>query len=416
MAEDGWTPLSHEILCKSLSLIDKTVEGSGYVFTKLDCSEKELTHLGNKVQDYKHLKYVTLSKNQIEDLAPVSQLPHCLCLVASENKITKDGIKCMTEADLPFCQVMDLSINQLAGVFTFNTLPKLRILDLKENQIASLEGFDGHPNIEILKLEKNQLETLKGLGSLPKLQKLFLSENKLTSLEGLDAETIEELDVSQNQLTTMEFQTPDEVKDDGLRCFAPNIRTLNITANQFAGDDDLPEFSKAASALPVLETILVASNPLCDTFPDPRKEILLVAPGLQKIDEQKVDNEEREACVQLMKVRAVEITKEEKKGLGNQLAELLEQMKGQGEAAEKAAATIEEKQTKNADDIAAEFPPPAPPAEGDDADAEVEKPDPMPKLLKEIEQLKELMAEATTAAKAAGVGLEAEAPPADPDA
>eukprot|EP00746_Dinoflagellata_sp_MGD_P160783 gnl/MRDRNA2_/MRDRNA2_87692_c0_seq1.p1 gnl/MRDRNA2_/MRDRNA2_87692_c0~~gnl/MRDRNA2_/MRDRNA2_87692_c0_seq1.p1 ORF type:complete len:425 (+),score=121.43 gnl/MRDRNA2_/MRDRNA2_87692_c0_seq1:73-1275(+) len=396
MAEDGWTPLSHEILCKSLSLIDKTVEGSGYVFTKLDCSEKELTHLGNKVQEYKHLKYVTLSKNQVEDLEPVSKLPHCLCLVASENKINQDGIKCMVEADLPFCQVVDLSMNQLTGVFSFSALARLRVLDLQENQIASLEGFDGHKNIEILKLQKNQLETLQGLGSLPKLQKLFVSENKLTSLEGLAAETLEELDASQNQLASMDFV-------DG----APNIRTLNITGNQYAGDDDLPEFKKVATTLPILETLLVASNPLCDTFPEPRKEILLVVPGLQKIDDKNVDNEEREACVQLMKVRAEEKAEMEKKLLTDQLEEILEKLP------EEAGTKIREKDAKNKEEILAEFPPPPEPS-GDDADADAEpppKPDPMPKLLREIELQKELLQMASAEAASLGVGLEDAAPP-----
>jgi len=401
MAEDGWTPLSHEILCKSLSLIDKTVEGSGYVFTKLDCSEKDppLTHLGNKVQDYKHLKYVTLSKNQVEDLAPVSKLPHCLCLVASENKITKEGIECMKEADLPWCQVVDLSINALAGVFSFQTLGRLRILDLQENQITSLEGFDGHQNIEVLKLQKNQLETLQGLGPLPKLQKLFVSENKLTTLEGLQAETLEELEASQNQLTSMDFV-------EG----APQITTLNVTGNQFQGDDDLPEFKKLDTALPMLQTLLVASNPFCDTFPEPRKEILLVIPGLLKIDDTKVENEEREACVQLMKVRAEEKAEMEKKGLAAQLADILEKLP------EEAAKKIMERETQGNEEILAAFPPPPEPS-GDDADGgDAEpppKPDPMPKLLKEIELQKELLQMATTEAEAAGVGLEAEAPPED---
>jgi hypothetical protein len=392
MAE-GWTPLSHEILCKSLSLIDKTVEGSGYVFTKLDCSEKELTHLGNKVQDYTHLKYVTLSKNQVEDLEPVSKLPHCLCLVASENKINQDGIKCMVEANLPFCQVVDLSINQLTGVFAFSALARLRILDLQENQIASLEGFDGHQNIEVLKLQKNQLETLEGLGSLPKLQKLFVSENKLTSLKGLEAETLEELDASQNQLTSMDFV-------EG----APSMRTLNVTGNQYSGDDDLPEFLKLATSLPILETLLVASNPLCDTFPEPRKEILLVVPGLQKIDDTKVDDEERKACAQLMKVRAEEKAEMEKKGLVDQLAEILEKLP------EEAATKIMERETAGKDEILAEFPPPPEPDEDADADAEPPpKPDPMPKLLREIELQKELLQMASAEAQASGVALEAEA-------
>jgi len=299
----------------------------------------------------------------------------------------------MLEADLPFCQVVDLSINQLAGVFAFNALARLRVLNLQENQIASLEGFAGHSNIEVLKLQKNQLETLQGLGPLPKMQKLFVSENKLTSLEGLEAQILEELEASQNQLASMDFV-------DG----APNIRTLNVTGNQFAGDDDLPEFKKLDTALPELQTLLVAGNPLCDTFPEPRKEILLVVPGLMKIDDTKVDDEEREACVQLMKVRAEEKAEMEKKGLVDQLAEILEKLP------EEAAQKIMDRETKGKEEILAEFPPPPEPTGDEDDDAEPPpKPDPMPKLLREIELQKELLSMATAEAQAAGVGLEAEA-------
>jgi hypothetical protein len=398
MAEEGWTPLSHDILCKSLSSIDKTVEGSGYVFTKLDCSEKELSHLGNKVQDYKHLKYVTLSKNSIEDLAPVSKLPHCLCLVAKENKITHQGIECMKEADLPWCQVVDLSINALTGVFSFNALGRLRVLDLQENQIASLEGFDGHQNIEILKLQKNQLETLQGLGSMPKLQKLFVSENKLTSLEGLDAASVEEIDASKNQLASMKYA-------EG----APKIVTLNVAENQFQGDDDLPEFQQLGQAVPMLETLLVSGNPLCDTFPYPRKEILLVIPGLLKIDDTKVENQEREECVQLQKVRAEEKCQMELKGLVDQLAEILEKLPP--ELGQK----ILDRETKGKEDILAEFPPPPEPSGDEDGDVEPPpKPDPMPRLLKEIELQKELLQMAAAEAEAAGVGIE-EPPPDEGD-
>lgn len=393
MAEDGWTPLSHEILRTSLSLIDKTVEGSGYVFTKLDCSEKELTHLGNKVQQYTQLKYVTLSKNQVEDLEPVSKLPHCLCMVASENKITQQGIQCMLEADMPFCQVMDLSLNQLAGVVSFGNLSRLRVLDLQENQIASLEGFNGHANLEVLKLQKNKLTNFVGMGSFPKLQKLLASENEIVSLEGLEASILEELDVSQNSLASMDFA-------DG----APNIVTLNVSKNQFAGDDDLPEFKKLDTALPNLQTILVEGNPLCDTFGYPRKEILLVVPNVLKIDDTKVTNEEREETLQLAKVRAEEKAEMEKKGLVDQLADLLEKLP------EEVGGKIMERETKGKEEIDAEFPPPPAPEGDEDADAEPPpKPDPMPKLLKEIALQKELLDMAREEAAKAGVGLEAEA-------
>merc|ERR1719440_82753 len=188
------------------------------------------------------------------------------------------------------------------------------------------------------------------MGSFPKLQKLLASENEIVSLEGLEASILEELDVSQNSLASMDFA-------DG----APNIVTLNVSKNQFAGDDDLPEFKKLDTALPNLQTILVEGNPLCDTFGYPRKEILLVVPNVLKIDDTKVTNEEREETLQLAKVRAEEKAEMEKKGLVDQLADLLEKLP------EEVGGKIMERETKGKEEIDAEFPPPPAPEGDEDA-------------------------------------------------
>lgn len=391
---EGWKPLSHEIICECLSLIERTVAGSGYAFTKLNCSEKELTHLGNKVQAYTNLKYVTLSKNQITALDPVSKLPHVLHLAASENRITKEGIACMLEADLPWCQNLDLSINALSGVVPLSLLGRLRILDLQQNQITTLEGFDGHQNIEVLKLQQNQLESLAGLGNLPKLKKLLLNENKLTSLEGIDAECLEDLDASKNQLASLNFI-------EG----APNLLRVNVSENQLQGDDNIPEIKRLDTVLPSLEEITASSNPMYDTFPEARTEILLVLPRILKIDDTAVEDQERQDAEKLKKVRAQELAEVQKKSLADKIENLKAQLP------EDVQAKLADVETQNAESILAEFPPPPEPSpdeEGaEDAEPkEVEKPDPMPKLMKEIALLEDLLKVAELEAEAAGIGKE----------
>merc|ERR1711985_186456 len=145
----------------------------------------------------------------------------------------------------------------------------------------------------------------------------------------------------------------------------------------------------------------MGGNPLCETFGYPRKEILLVVPNVMKIDDTKVDNEEREETLQLAKVRAEEKAEMEKKGLADQLAEILEKLP------EEAAAKIMERETKGKEEILAEFPPPPEPSGAEDADAEPPpKPDPMPKLLRQIELQKELLDMAREEAIKSGVGIE----------
>lgn len=408
---EGFLPLKHEIICDSLSLIERTVAGSGYAFTKLDCSEKGLTDLGNKIQEYKNLKYVTISKNAITDLAPVSQLPHVLHLAATENKITKEGLECMLSAELPWCQHLDLSANALVGVVSLMALGRLRVLDLQKNEIASLESFDGHQNIEVLKLQENKLESLKGLGTLPKLKKLFVGQNALTSLEGLDAENLEVLDAPGNQLASLNFI-------EG----APALKSLNISGNQLAageGEDQLPEISKLNSKLQYLESINAEGNPMCGTLPDARKEILLVLPRILKIlpanetpdgpDAESVEKKERDEVERLKKIRAEENANALKNALKRQIDDLKDQLP------EDVQATITAQEEADKATVEEEFPPPPEPVEAeegaaeDEAPKEVEKPDPMPKLEREVKLLKALLEMVEKEAEKAGIGKE-EAP------
>lgn len=402
---EGWKPLSHEIICECLSLIERTVAGSGYAFTKLNCSEKELTDLGNKVQAYTNLKYVTVSKNQITSLEPVSKLPHVLQIAANENKITQQGITCMLQADLPWCQHLDLSINALTGVVPLNKLGRLRVLDLQQNQIASLESFDGHENIEVLKLQQNQLQSLEGLGKMEKLKKLFISENQISSLKGLDAENLEDLDASKNELASLDFI-------EG----AANILRLNISDNKLQGDDNMPEISKLDSRLLSLQEITASGNPLYDTYSgtEPKgaqTEILLVLPRIQKIDGEAVADEDREQCEKLKKVRAFENASTKKKQLSDRIEDLKSQL------GEEVQAKLDDLVNVTKEKINGEFPPlpnadDGPPEgfEGteeewaEQCEAVKAEHDPMPKLLKEIALLEEVLAVAQEEADAAGIG------------
>lgn len=284
MAEaEGFVPLSQAILGAGLSEIKPIVGGGGFAFTKLDCSEKELTHLGNKLEDCKHLRHIVLSNNQIADLGAVANLPHVLSLKADSNAIA--SIECFQEAELPWCQRLDLASNQLTQLPSLGALPRLRFLRLEGNQIVSLEAFNGHASLQELELQGNQLTSLKGLGLMEQLRKLNASGNQLASLEGLDAPALTWLDISANQLASLEHIIG-----------VPSLQELAASENQIPGPaepDTLPnEILRLSSETPQLTTLSLAGNPVADL----KSEILVCLPKLQTLDGEAVTEEDREAA------------------------------------------------------------------------------------------------------------------------
>lgn len=292
---EEFVTLTHETLSKCLGNVEKTVDGGGYAFTKLDASGRDLTDLGNKVEQYEHLRHVVVSNNKIVDLTPVSKLPHVISLTASTNAVA--NLDCMKEAVLPWCQILDISVNQLMALSPLLSLERLRVLDLHGNQIASLEAFGGHPEIEYMRLEQNKLTNLEGFGSMPKLKKLNLSENELISLGGLDAPILEDLDLSKNQLALM----------DGI-AGAPAVKTLNASSNKLEGDEEMLELKKLSNAfLPQLQHLLVDGNPMCETFGEGVKlEVLISVPTISIVDGVEVTDEERVEAGNMMKGREQE--------------------------------------------------------------------------------------------------------------
>lgn len=280
MAEDGdFVPLTHAILCECLSQIEQAVGEGGLAFTRLDCSGKELTDLGNKVESYKQLRHVTLSQNRLTDISKVTQLPHLLSLQADQNEVA--SLECMKEASMPWCQKLDLSNNKLTSLASLVSLDRLRFASFKGNQIASLEGFAGHPTLEELELQGNVLTTLVGMGTLASCKRLDLSEcNTLESLEGLDAPCLAYLNLRSNKLAKLEFIGG-----------APALNELDISENQLSAEDPkLPELRRLCTETPKLRKLLLSGNSVGKT------EALVCVPRLTEVDGEEVTLEDREAA------------------------------------------------------------------------------------------------------------------------
>lgn len=278
MAEVDFVPLTHEILSQNLSQIDRAV-GGGFAFTKLDCSNKELTDLGNKVENYTQLRHIILSNNKLNNIDAVTKLPHLLTLQLDNNEVNQ--LEALQEAELPWCQRIDLTVNKLSSVVSLAALGRLRFACFATNEITSLEGFGDHPVLEELQLQENQLTSLKGLGCLKSLRSLVVSSNQLTSLEGLDAPVLKKLDVSKNQLAALEHLDK-----------APACEELDVSENQLSAEDpNLPELKRLAGEK-MLHSLSISGN-----TGDLRIEVVVVPPQIQTIDGEPVTEEDREAAV-----------------------------------------------------------------------------------------------------------------------
>eukprot|EP00933_Yihiella_yeosuensis_P083901 TRINITY_DN98203_c0_g1_i1.p1 TRINITY_DN98203_c0_g1~~TRINITY_DN98203_c0_g1_i1.p1 ORF type:complete len:316 (-),score=91.28 TRINITY_DN98203_c0_g1_i1:215-1162(-) len=279
MAEGDFVPLTHEILSQSLSQIERAAAG-GFAFTRLDCSNKELTDLGNKVEDYAQLRHVILSQNKLNNIEAVTRLPHLLTLQLDNNEV--NSLQCLESASLPWCQRIDLSTNKLASLPSLKALGRLRFACFSGNEITSLEGFGDHPALEELQLQENQLTSFKGLGRLERLKRLVASSNQIATLDGLDAPILTKLELSKNQLVSLEHIGG-----------AANVVELDIGENQLSAEDPkLPELRRLGSECKALTTLTIAGN-----SGDLRIEAVVAMPQLQVIDGEPVSAEDREAAV-----------------------------------------------------------------------------------------------------------------------
>jgi len=329
MAED-WLPLSHAILKDSLKEIDLCVGGGGFAFTKLDCSNKEITDLGNKVDAYKELRHVICSQNKITDLTALMMMPHLLTLQGDENAVV--SLDCVGNSELPWCQRVDLSKNKLTKLPSLLPLPRLRFAKFAENEIVSLEGFGDHPVLEVLELQGNQLTTLVGMGCLASLRHMVLDGNQLTSLEGLNVPALVKLDLGNNALESLAFI-------EG----APNCKELILAGCKLSGDDiQMPELKRLATATPLLETILLAGNPLEGGLGEnPRAEVLARIPQVlvvESLPEGAVTDEDRE--LSLVRKEELVVLKVESDAVAEteRLAAEAERLAAEAEAAAAAAA------------------------------------------------------------------------------
>lgn len=103
------------------------------------------------------------------------------------------------------------------------------------------------PNLTFFSLDNNQISEISNLDCLPSLSHLTLKKNRLNKLETIVAKKLVLLDLSENQIETLEpFSKLDA------------LETLNVQMNKINAVDEVRHISD----LPSLENLVLTGNPV----------------------------------------------------------------------------------------------------------------------------------------------------------
>ncbi len=214
------------------------------------------------------LESLSLGRNQITDVLPLSGLPNLRALRLYGNRITD----ALPLSSLPNLIRLNLSENRITDVPPLSGLPNLRDLFLSENRIADV-SLSNLPNLESLILAKNQITDLS-LSGLPNLESLYAQENRITGVSLSDLPNLERLDLADNQIT--------QITDASLSGL-PNLREeLNLSGNRITdvslpgllnleslglGDNRITHVPPLSSLPPDLRTLNLKRNRITDVPP-----------------------------------------------------------------------------------------------------------------------------------------------------
>ncbi|XP_077172894.1 vasorin isoform X2 [Paroedura picta] len=150
--------------------------------------------------------------------------------------VFENGIHSLSEdsfAGLPALQLLDLSQNQISGLprDVFQPLADLSNLDLSSNQLREVtnESFYGLHRLERLYLHYNQIRLIhpQAFDSLQSLLELKLQDNRLQDLPPLHLPTLLLLDISRNQIATLEPGTFHVGRLESLRIAGLNLQHVD---------------------------------------------------------------------------------------------------------------------------------------------------------------------------------------------
>lgn len=181
--------LTRDALKKGLSDVQRSADQENFAFVRLDLSGLGLTSLGDELQRYKEIRYISLNNNELEDVSEVGVLPHLLSCQAQLNRLKSVPVPAVP---LPSVQLLELDSNQIESfdAAALNKFPSLYALSLSSSVLSQhisrcSSSFIGN-HIGSL-LSASDSETVRNIDAqLTSIQTQILSNTKL--LRQLEAE------------------------------------------------------------------------------------------------------------------------------------------------------------------------------------------------------------------------------------
>ena len=242
------------ILKTSLSTLSRTGDNTSYAFIHLEAQEKELTGLFGTISQFKHVRFLNLSKNKITEIIGIEFLSFLKEAILSENMLTDISSFFIHPSPFNNLEVLNLSGNLIeefkATDFTF-----LKVLNISNNKLKKLD-CSNLKMLKMLEIRKNKLNSIENLNDCLKLKKVYCAENEFENIEIFGNLTfLEVLHIRDNKITKL-------CSNETIYGKFTNLKYLNIRSNKIAGFDNL----KILTFLTNIDNLNFLGNPFLENF------------------------------------------------------------------------------------------------------------------------------------------------------
>jgi len=209
-----------------------------------------------------------ISFNAIRDMSPVALCPLLEELYIAQNKLrTIEGVNNLTRIRL-----LDLGANRIRSMDGLETVTSLQSLWLGKNKIEQITNVHQMIHLKQLDIQNNRLTSLgSDITALTSLKELYLACNAIKTLEGLPASPLSTIDLSSNQLESIEGV-------DVSAC-VNTLEELWLTSSALKDFDSLKPLSKLTN----LQCLYLEHSPFA-SLPEYKLHILSLIPNLNQLD------------------------------------------------------------------------------------------------------------------------------------
>lgn len=166
------------------------------------------------IQYFKNLETLSLARNDISDITPLSGLSSLKRLDLSDNRKLMDISPLGNLSNLKYLGISTLK--ELTDISPLSKLTKLEYLDAMDNKIKDVSPLSTLPNIKTLRLTFNEIEDISSLNKLSSLTNLQLGSNKIKDVRPLSNMTnLKVLELEENLID--DFSPLDNLKSTEIR-------------------------------------------------------------------------------------------------------------------------------------------------------------------------------------------------------